>query len=60
MTAGDFTCLYCGSLLELKLENLVIGENRGECPMCAEPFCVRINGDDMAGLIDAEELLNRH
>ncbi len=60
MTAGDFTCLCCGSRLELKLEELKIGENRGVCPMCSEPFCLRINSDDMAGLIDAEEQLSRH
>ena len=60
MTAGDFTCLYCGSSLELKLEGLVIGENRGCCPMCAEPFCLKINEDDMAGLLDAEEESKRH
>ncbi len=55
MTAGDFTCMYCGSSLELKLENLVIGENRGECSMCTEPYCIKLNREDMEGLFEAEE-----
>ncbi len=59
MTAGDFTCLYCGSRLELKLEQLIIGENRGICPMCAEPFCLKLNKEDMEGLFESEELLRK-
>ncbi len=59
MTAGDFTCLFCGSRLELKLEQLVIGENRGQCPMCAEPFCLKLNKEDMEGLFESEELLRK-
>ena len=55
MTAGDFTCLYCGSRLELKLENLVIGENNGACPMCAEAYCIKLDREDMEGLFEAEE-----
>lgn len=59
MTAGDFTCLYCGSRLELKLEQLVVGENRGICPMCTEPFCLKLNKEDMEGLFESEELLRK-
>lgn len=55
MTAGDFTCLFCGSRLDLRLERLQAGENRGSCPMCGEPFCVKLNREDMEGLFESEE-----
>ncbi|MCX7679053.1 MAG: hypothetical protein N2316_07515 [Spirochaetes bacterium] len=57
MAARDFTCLYCGSKLELTLEKLAIGENRGVCPMCAEPFSLKLNREDMEGLFESEELI---
>lgn len=60
MKASELTCLYCGSGLELKFERLVIGENSGVCPMCAEPYCIKLNQDDMAGFIDAEEIRPSH
>lgn len=59
MKASDLTCLYCGSSLELKVEQLVIGQNSGACPMCAEPFCINLNDDDIAGFLDAEEIRPR-
>ncbi len=55
MRAGDFTCLLCGSRLELKLEKLIIGDNRGECPMCSEPFTMNVTEAEMKELIKAEE-----
>jgi hypothetical protein len=55
MKAGDFTCLLCGSKLELKIEDLRIGENTGQCPMCSEPYCVKITEKEMEELIEAEE-----
>ncbi|PKL37916.1 MAG: hypothetical protein CVV44_12160 [Spirochaetae bacterium HGW-Spirochaetae-1] len=54
MRAADYTCLLCGSRLELKLENLVVGDNTGSCPMCAEPFCIIITTEEMYQLIKIE------
>ncbi len=56
MRAKDFSCLLCGSRLELKYENLVIGENLGVCPMCGEPFCIKLNRNDIEELLESEEL----
>jgi len=55
MRAGDFTCLLCGSKLELKLEELIIGNNKGECPMCSEPFTMNVTETEMEELIKAEK-----
>ncbi len=54
MRAGDFTCLLCGSKLELTLQQLTIGDNPGECPMCSEPFTINITETEMKELIKAE------
>lgn len=55
MKAGDFTCLLCGSRLELKLADLVIGDNSGACPCCGEPFRINLTKDEMELLWEAEE-----
>ena len=55
MTADDFTCLLCGSRLGLKFGDLILGENRGSCPMCQEPFIIKLDREDMEHLIEAEE-----
>lgn len=59
MKASDFTCLYCGSKLGLKLDQLVIGENKGLCPMCAEPFTIKLNKRDLEELFEGEELASK-
>jgi len=56
MRAKDFTCLYCGSKLELTIKDVHIGENRGSCPMCSEDFCLKIDKEDMEQLLEAEEI----
>ena len=55
MKAGDYTCLLCGTKLELILIDLIIGENRGSCPACGEPFNVKITDTEMKELIEAEK-----
>ncbi len=54
MKASDFTCLLCGSRLELKLEALIVGDNRGACPMCGEAFLVNLTEGEMEELKAAE------
>ncbi|MBN2077592.1 MAG: hypothetical protein JW838_01410 [Spirochaetes bacterium] len=54
MKASDFTCLLCGSRLKLKLEALIVGDNRGHCPMCGEPFLVNLTKGEMEDLKNAE------
>ena len=56
MKISDCTCLMCGSSLELKIEKVCIGDNRGECPMCSEPYCINITEAEMADYLDAEEM----
>ena len=55
MRANDFTCLLCGSKLNLSLNQLSIGINTGTCPMCGEPFTIKLNKKDMELLLEAEE-----
>ncbi|GAB4219875.1 MAG: hypothetical protein Kow00102_04740 [Spirochaetota bacterium] len=55
MRAGDFTCLLCGSKLNLKISELSIGANSGTCPMCGEPFTIKLNKKDIELLFEAEE-----
>jgi transcription elongation factor Elf1 len=55
MRAGDFTCLLCGSKLQLKISELSIGINSGTCPMCGEPFTLKLNKKDIELLLEAEE-----
>ncbi len=54
MKASDFTCLLCGSRLGLTLAKLIIGDNPGTCPMCAEPFMINVTEDEMNELVEAE------
>jgi hypothetical protein len=56
MRVSECTCLMCGSGLELKIEKVRVGDNRGECPMCSEPYCINITGEEMAEFQDAEEM----
>lgn len=62
MKAEDFTCMLCGLKLGLKFDNLIIGDNTGECPACCELFKVNITKDEMQTLLEAEEnvSLNKH
>ena len=55
MRAEDFSCLLCGSKLNLKLNELSIGINTGNCPMCGEPFTIKLNKKDMEILLETEE-----
>jgi len=54
MTAADFTCMLCGSRLELKLENLKVGDTLGECPMCSEPFKINLTEKELEEFAHAE------
>ncbi len=54
MNASDYTCLLCGSRLELKLHALAVGDNRGACPMCGEPYLVNLTEAEMEELHKAE------
>ncbi|MGQ9844401.1 MAG: hypothetical protein ACUVRK_12685 [Spirochaetota bacterium] len=56
MRASDFTCLLCGSKLNLKIVELTIGINTGICPMCGESFTIKLNKKDIELLFEAEEL----
>ena len=47
MKIGDYTCLLCGSRLELTLEKGIVGDNEGACPMCAEPYRINITDKEM-------------
>lgn len=55
MRAGDYTCLLCGNKLELKLKDLIVGDNTGNCFACGEFFCVKITGNEMRELEEAEK-----
>ena len=55
MTAADFTCMLCGSRLELKLEDLKVGDTFGECPMCSEPFKINLTEKEYDDLVVAEK-----
>ena len=55
MKAADFTCVLCGSRLGLRLDALSVGDNRGTCPMCGEPFLVNLTGGEMEDLRAAEK-----
>ena len=56
MRANDFTCLLCGSKLNLKINELSIGINSGTCPMCGEPYTIKLNKKDIELLLEAEEI----
>lgn len=56
MRAADFTCLLCGSKLNLNINELSTGINTGTCPMCGEPFTIKLNKKDIELLLEAEEL----
>jgi hypothetical protein len=55
MKVGDCTCLLCGSQLELKINEVIIGDNRGACPMCQEPFTINITKNEMKEFKKAEK-----
>lgn len=55
MKASDFTCMLCGSSLGLRFNQLRIGANGGSCPMCGEPFTIKLNKKEMEELMEAEE-----
>ncbi len=55
MRASEFSCLLCGSKLNLKINQLSVGINTGNCPMCNEPFTIKLNKKDMELLLEAEE-----
>ncbi len=55
MRACDFRCLLCGTPVGLKFEALVPGENSTLCPMCNEPFSIKLDPDDIERLMEAEE-----
>ena len=55
MRACDFRCRLCGTPVGLKYEDLVKGENNTVCPMCNEPFSIKLNAEDLETLMEAEE-----
>jgi len=55
MRIADLTCLSCGSKLEIKFSDAIIGDNKGECPMCQEPYKINITKDEMDEFNLAEE-----
>jgi hypothetical protein len=57
MRVCDYTCLLCGSKLGLTMESACVGDNRGCCPMCSEPFVVNITDHEMRDFRAIEEEL---
>jgi DNA-directed RNA polymerase subunit RPC12/RpoP len=55
MRACDFRCLLCGTPVGLKFEELVHGENSTACPMCNEPFSIKLDPEDIERFMEAEE-----
>jgi len=55
MKVGDCTCFLCGSRLELKIDEVIIGDNKGSCPMCQEPYTINITKDEMKEFKKAEK-----
>ncbi|HQL42334.1 MAG TPA: hypothetical protein PL073_00385 [Spirochaetota bacterium] len=55
MRACDFTCLLCGSKLNLSISDIAVGLTTGTCPMCSQPFTIKLNKKDIELLLEAEE-----
>ena len=47
MRVSDYTCMLCGSKLELTMKVVCVGDNCGTCPMCGEPYTLNITIKEM-------------
>jgi hypothetical protein len=60
MRVCDYTCLLCGSKLGLSMDGVIIGDNKGTCPMCSEPFIVNITKHEMKEFTEVEKEFKTH
>jgi len=45
----------CGSKLNLSISDIAVGITTGTCPMCSQPFTIKLNKKDIELLLEAEE-----